>query len=144
AHRAAWAALTTEMRQKEILQTSSAPGISRHHWGTDVDLASVTPADWTGPTFVRLTAWLRTNALAFGMVQTYTDDRPGYTSSTRLDGFDGYIEDRWHWSYWPVAQALLEWTQVPANRTALRTRLMSAWEDVRTGSSFATARSALG
>jgi hypothetical protein len=145
AHRTAWAALSEQERQREILQTSSAPGISRHHWGTDVDIASVTPSDWlTVANLQALTRWFQTNALAFGMVQTYTDDRPGYTATTVEVGFDGYIEERWHWSYWPVAHALLEWTQVPANRTALRTRLVSAWDDVRTGSSFAATRTALG
>jgi D-alanyl-D-alanine carboxypeptidase-like protein len=42
-------ALDDNERQFEILQASSAPGISRHHWGTDFDLfdSDMNPELWT-------------------------------------------------------------------------------------------------
>ncbi|MEX3106165.1 MULTISPECIES: D-alanyl-D-alanine carboxypeptidase family protein [unclassified Streptomyces] len=36
-HREVWAALTPDERQIEILRTSTAPGVSRHHLGSDAD-----------------------------------------------------------------------------------------------------------
>jgi hypothetical protein len=134
--------LTEEQRAREILQTSSAPGISRHHWGTDVDLGSTTALDWTRTPHARLYTWLKTNALGFGVVQVYTPDRPGYTASSPRTGYAGYLEERWHWSYYPVAQALLEWAR--DNKPAVLARLQAAWTDVRTGSRYSGARTTLG
>jgi hypothetical protein len=82
------------------------------------------------------------NALGFGVVQVYTSDRPGYGPGSPTAGYAGYLEERWHWSYYPVAQALLEWAG--ANKPRVLARLQAAWNDVRTGSTYASARTALG
>jgi hypothetical protein len=115
--------LTPDQRQREILQTSSAPGISRHHWGTDVDLGTgddaLTNAPWSqGGRFAGAYQWLQQNALVYGMFQPYTAGRSG-----------GYLEERWHWSYYPVAQALVEATQ--ENEAAVESRLGTLWDQRR-------------
>ena len=100
--------LTDEERQREILQTSSAPGISRHHFGTEFDFVNDSPADWeAGKTgrkgFADELSWMRKNASTYGFFQPFTAD----STFLRL----GYIEERWHWSYYPIADALLEWAK---------------------------------
>jgi len=108
--------LSSEDRQREILQTSSAPGVSRHHLGTDFDFANVNPADWEkGQTGKKGWAddysWLQNNASTYGFMQPFTTD----SKLMRL----GYIEERWHWSYYPIAQALVDWSKGLNNRLFL-------------------------
>lgn len=117
-HRACWARLSDEQRQREILQTSSAPGMSRHHWGTDVDLWSTSPADFdAGAPLADEYAWLMRNASTYGFIQSFD----ALSTFMRL----GYAEERWHWSYHPAAQALLEWADT--HRGAIDTRLTTLW-----------------
>jgi LAS superfamily LD-carboxypeptidase LdcB len=97
-------ALSDGEKQQEILQASSAPGISRHHLGTDFDFFSVEPVDWgPGGRFFDAYRWLRANAMTYGFIQTFTP----LSTFMRL----GYMEERWHWSYYPIAQALLEFAR---------------------------------
>ncbi len=145
AHQTAWIThLTPEQREREILQTSSAPATSRHHWGTDVDYGNTTGSYWLTKTkFKNLHRWLQANAMAFGMVQVYTADRPGYTATSKQTGYDGYIEERWHWSYYPVAQAILEWSSQSGNKTAISARMRQVWNEVRTHKRYAKVRRGL-
>ena len=83
-------------RCQAILQYSSAPGTSRHHWGADVDLNSINPAYWrTGKGLVAL-KWLDHNAHKYGFFMAYPPDRE-----------HGYRYEPWHWSYQPLARPLL-------------------------------------
>ena len=113
--------LTDDERQMEILEASSAPGISRHHWGTDFDIFSVEPSEWetSGPSkhFADEYSWLLSNASMYGFIQSFTP----LSSFRRL----GYMEERWHWSYWPVAQAMLEF--VSTHETDVQSALMTRW-----------------
>ncbi|MER5435138.1 D-alanyl-D-alanine carboxypeptidase family protein [Streptomyces sp. NPDC002588] len=99
-HRTVWAALTPDERQIEILRTSTAPGVSRHHLGSDADFFDTTPQDWTddGPQAADY-RWLRANAARYGFLQTYTAES--------AVGTPAISEERWHWSYAPVAEAVL-------------------------------------
>ncbi|MFI5910930.1 DUF4157 domain-containing protein [Dactylosporangium sp. NPDC051541] len=118
AHRTCWAGLSDDQKQQEIMRTSSGPGISRHHWGTDVDLWSVSPGDFVaGASLADEYAWLAANAATYGFIQTFTP----MSTFMRL----GYTEERWHWSYYPAAQALLEWAD--AHRAAVGARLTAQW-----------------
>ena len=113
-------ALTVDERQQEILQASSAPGISRHHRGTDFDLfdRGLNPESWqAGHAFADEYSWLVSNAATYGFIQSFTALSTFMTT--------GYIEERWHWSYWPIAQALLEFSR--AHQTDINTELMSRW-----------------
>jgi LAS superfamily LD-carboxypeptidase LdcB len=87
-------------RAIEILKYSSMPGSSRHHWGTDVDLNAF-ENEWFESDAVGIStyAWLRQHAHKFGFHQVYGDQTNGRT---------GYREEKWHWSYLPLAMPLLD------------------------------------
>lgn len=98
-------------RSESIMEYSSMPGSSRHHWGTDADFNSTEPKDWLDPDlsskdkvlkaggrYNKAYIWLRKNAASFGWGQTY--DAKGTAAGNRGKG---YNEERWHWSYIPLA-----------------------------------------
>mgnify|MGYP005739404071 FL=1 len=89
---------TGARRATEILRYSSMPGTSRHHWGTDVDLNALKNSYFESGTGKFVYAWLRDNAASFGFVQVYGDMKNGRT---------GYQEEKWHWSFWPLANRFL-------------------------------------
>ena len=116
-HLECWERLDVDQRQREILQTSSAPGISRHHWGSDFDLFGVTPQHWErGRVFADEYSWMRRNASTYGFLQSFTQQSAGGR---------GYMEERWHWSYFPIADALVDF--VRANQQQVETALLSRW-----------------
>lgn len=82
-------------RALKILEFSSMPGSSRHHWGTDVDLVNLNNEYFDSGEGKKTYDWLLANAAAYGFCQPYTAGRP-----------QGYHEERWHWSYLPLAQPL--------------------------------------
>ena len=85
-------------RARAILRYSSMPGTSRHHWGTDLDLNALTNGYFDAGTGKEIYAWLSAHAAEYGFCQPYTPkgaDRPA-----------GYEEERWHWSYQPIAGRL--------------------------------------
>ena len=87
-------------RAMAILRYSSMPGSSRHHWGTDVDLNNLNNVFFDKGEGKTTYDWLKENAAAFGFAQPYTAGRPF-----------GYNEERWHWSYLPVATQLTKMAQ---------------------------------
>jgi hypothetical protein len=87
-------------RALKILEYSAMPGASRHHWGTDFDLNSLSNSYFKSGDGKRLYDWLTSHAAEYGFCQPYTakgEDRP-----------DGYEEEKWHWSYMPVASWYLQ------------------------------------
>lgn len=84
-------------RALKILEYSAMPGASRHHWGTDIDLNSLEDEHFLTGEGKKVYGWLATNAPAFGFCQPYSAGRP-----------TGYHEEKWHWSYTPVAKALTQ------------------------------------
>ena len=85
-------------RALKILEYSSMPSTSRHHWGTDFDLNNLTNAYFEKGQGLKEYNWLLANAAKFGFCQAYTPKgaaRP-----------DGYKEEKWHWSYLPIARQL--------------------------------------
>ncbi|MEU6707851.1 D-alanyl-D-alanine carboxypeptidase family protein [Streptomyces wuyuanensis] len=118
-HRRCWLSLTPQERQTEILQTSTAPGVSRHHAGTDVDLFSTSPGEWVdgGERFGQYT-WLRENAAKYGFIQPYT--------AASSKAHPAITEERWHWSYYPVSEAILEY--IHANPDAMMRQLDNLWK----------------
>ncbi len=83
-------------RALEILKYSSMPGTSRHHWGTDFDLNVLDNRYYETGEGKVLYRWLRENAGRFGFCQPYTAGRSS-----------GYNEEKWHWSYKPLAVVFL-------------------------------------
>ena len=86
-------------RAKEILRFSAMPGTSRHHWGTDIDLNSLQNSYFETGEGKKVYQWLEENAEFYGFCQPYTphgQNRGG-----------GYEEEKWHWSYKPLAAKYL-------------------------------------
>lgn len=90
--------LEPEARAKKILEYSSMPSSSRHHWGTDIDLNSLNNTYFEKGTGKAVYNWLVNNAHKFGFYQVY---------SNKTNGRTGYNLERWHWSYLPLASAYL-------------------------------------
>lgn len=89
-----------DQRARKILEYSSMPATSRHHWGTDFDLNNLDNAWFDTPVGVKTYDWLVQNAADFGFCQVYTQkgsDRPA-----------GYEMEKWHWSYMPLAYQFLD------------------------------------
>lgn len=86
-------------RARKILQYSSMPGTSRHHWGTDMDLNSLNNEYFNSGEGLKVYQWLTAHAGNYGFCQPYTSKSTGRT---------GYEEEKWHWSYTPLSIPLLE------------------------------------
>jgi LAS superfamily LD-carboxypeptidase LdcB len=87
-----------ETRALKILEYSSMPGTSRHHWGTDLDLNAFNNAYFEKGAGLKLYNWMLEHAATYGFCQPYTPkgaERPY-----------GYNEEKWHWSYLPVSRPL--------------------------------------
>jgi D-alanyl-D-alanine carboxypeptidase len=85
-------------RALAILRYSSMPGTSRHHWGTDIDLNNLNNEYFESGTGKAIYDWLTAHAAEYGFCQPYSpkgENRP-----------EGYNEERWHWSYLPLARPL--------------------------------------
>ncbi len=89
-----------EERALKILEYSSMPGTSRHHWGTDIDLNALNNRYFASGEGKKIYDWLLAHAHEYGFCQVYTArgrDRPY-----------GYNEEKWHWSYLPLAIQFLD------------------------------------
>jgi len=85
-------------RVRAIMSIVSVPGLSRHHWGTDLDisenslqgrLTSITSD--TPQKVVEYYRWMEENAPQFGFCKVY-------------EGKKGAVMDEpWHWSYLPFS-----------------------------------------
>lgn len=109
-------------RASRIMNYSSMPGTSRHHWGTDFDLNSVDPEYFNTPVGQRVYTWLRNNSWKYGFFQPYT----------AIDSIrnSGYFEEKWHWSYKPLADLFL-WAY----------RMMVSYDDINGFPGAETAKS---
>ena len=87
-------------RATKILEFSSMPATSRHHWGTDFDLNSLNNSYFATRDGKRLYDWLTAHAPQYGFCQVY--------SAKGADRATGYEEEKWHWSYMPVASWYLK------------------------------------
>jgi LAS superfamily LD-carboxypeptidase LdcB len=88
-------------RALKIMTYSSMPGTSRHHWGTDLDLNSLSPKWFVDTAEGRKGyGWLQTHAKEYGFCQPYTTKGPARPT--------GYAEEKWHWSYQPLSSAFLK------------------------------------
>ena len=82
--------LTNLEKAKMILEYSSMPGSSRHHWGTDIDLNAFNNAYFEEGEGAKVYNWLVKNASDYGFCRPYSakgDQRPY-----------GYNDEKWHWS----------------------------------------------
>ncbi len=85
-------------RALKILEYSSMPGTSRHHWGTDIDINNLNNSYFEKGKGLQEYNWLVANAASYGFCQPYTPKGEAREH--------GYNEEKWHWSYKPVASQL--------------------------------------
>lgn len=98
-------------RALKILEYSSMPGTSRHHWGTDIDIgydiknagSMLTNEAYEKGKGKKFYNWMLENAERFGFCQPYKDTPQKRNSRYRY----GYQEEKWHWSYKPLAKKYL-------------------------------------
>ena len=82
---------------KKIMLWSSMPTTSRHHWGTDIDINGFD--DYFSEENKKANKeykWLLINTPKFDFCQVYTEKGEGKRRT-------GYNEEKWHWSYMPLA-----------------------------------------
>lgn len=85
-------------RALKILEYSSMPGTSRHHWGTDIDINNLNNSYFESGKGLKEYTWLVENAPQFGFCQVY--------SPKGKNRANGYEEEKWHWSFLPTARQL--------------------------------------
>ena len=100
--------LSPEDSLEKIIEYSTIPGTSRHHWGTDLDIidASVPrpsnvllPENFHGNgAFCNLKMWLDENSEKFSFFEVYTDN----------GNRKGFKYEPWHFSYAPVSIPMLK------------------------------------
>ncbi|WP_339848768.1 M15 family metallopeptidase [uncultured Dokdonia sp.] len=84
---------------EKIIEYSTIPGTSRHHWGTDIDIVDATPKvsrgllvpskfHGNGP-FRKFKEWMDKNANTYGFYLVYTDDQ----------NRKGFNYEPWHYSF---------------------------------------------
>lgn len=87
-------------RALKILEFSSMPSTSRHHWGTDIDLNNLENSYFETRQGKKIYDWLVNNAHKYGFYQVYTSKENGRT---------GYNLEKWHWSYLPLSKTYLKY-----------------------------------
>lgn len=102
------AGLSPELAIEKIIEYSTIPGTSRHHWGTDIDIM-----DGSVPTpnniliesnymengvFSNLKQWMDLNSEKFGFYLVYTIN----------EARKGFKYEPWHYSYKPLSKPMLE------------------------------------
>ncbi|MEZ9596813.1 M15 family metallopeptidase [Shewanella sp. 10N.261.52.F9] len=98
--------LTSKELIDAILIWSAIPGLSRHHWGTDIDVfdgnmiskqnLQLVSEEYAlgGPCF-KLSQWLDGNAQKYGFYRPFQP------------GLSGVSPEAWHLSYFPIAETYL-------------------------------------
>ena len=91
-----------------IVEYSTIPGTSRHHWGTDIDIidgSKPTEGDVLvaskfeeGGPFADLKQWMDEHASEYGFYLVYTDEPKRR----------GFKYEPWHYSYAPLSVPMLE------------------------------------
>lgn len=99
-------------RAKKILEFSSMPMSSRHHWGTDIDLNSLDNDYFKSGKGKKEYEWLVKNGHKFKFCQVYTENEndklcEGHAKDKQVRR-EGYRLEKWHWSYMPVSSQLFE------------------------------------
>jgi hypothetical protein len=90
-------------RVRAIMSLVSVPGLSRHHWGTDLDISELSLRGQlmnvhpnTPTKVVEFYNWMEQNAPQFGFCKVYMGKR-------------GAVRDEpWHWSYFPFSRVYQE------------------------------------
>lgn len=100
--------LSHQQTIEKIIEYSTIPGTSRHHWGTDLDIIDSTKGIPSNPLsevhfneggrMRKFKLWLDENAEKFGFYLVYT----------KAAGRKGFAYEPWHFSYRPLSIKMLE------------------------------------
>ena len=91
--------LSEKARVRSIMSVVSVPGLSRHHWGTDLDISEeslrgqllkINPD--TPKKVLDFYRWMEENAPRFGFCKVYLGKR------------GAVVDEPWHWSYFPFSR----------------------------------------
>lgn len=123
--------LSQQQTIRKIIEYSTIPGTSRHHWGTDLDIIDssiVAPNDVLNTkhfegigVYVKLKKWLEEHADEFGFCLVYTNNQ----------NRKGFKYEPWHYSYKPISKNMLTQYQKIDIQTLLK-------KDKLLGSSYFT------
>ena len=107
-----------EAFQKKILSHTNhgraVPGMSRHALGTEFDIGETKNSAFEkGGDYHSHFQWLNVNAWRYGFFRPYqgaegVDENLRNKYKREKGEFVAIVEERWHWSYYPVAQAFWE------------------------------------
>lgn len=100
--------MTPLSAMEKIIEYSTYPGTSRHHWGTDIDIID-TAASYSGSVldpdkfsgdgpFCKLKEWMDKHAASYGFYLVYTED----------PNRKGFYYEPWHYSYKPISEPMLK------------------------------------
>lgn len=87
----------------KILEYSSMPSSSRHHWGTDMDLNMLNNEWFTQGSGLEIYNWLQAHGAEYGFTQVYTTKGVERTS--------GYNEEKWHYTYLPLSTQFIKYAK---------------------------------
>ncbi|ABZ76870.1 peptidase M15B and M15C DD-carboxypeptidase VanY/endolysin [Shewanella halifaxensis HAW-EB4] len=101
-----------------ILLWSALPGMSRHHWGTDIDIfdgnrikkpeLQLVPAEYQhGGPCLALSQWLHSHAEKYGFYLPYQQ------------GLSGVSPEPWHLSYFPISKDYINSYDIDSVKTVL-------------------------
>ena len=100
--------LSPENSINKIIEYSTIPGTSRHHWGTDLDIIDgkvKQPSNVLNPVhfedngcFSKLKSWMDVHANTFGFYLVYTN----------TNNRQGFKYEPWHYSYKPLSKLYLK------------------------------------
>ncbi len=95
--------MTPQDAMNKIIEYSTIPGTSRHHWGTDIDLIDANaprpdsvlePNNFHGKgPFCKFKDWMNIHANSFGFYEVYTNNA----------NRKGFKYEPWHFSYKPTS-----------------------------------------
>ncbi len=102
------AGMSPQAAMDKIIEYSTIPGTSRHHWGTDIDLIDqnaprpthvLEPEHFHGKgPFCKFKDWMNLHANSFGFYEVYTNNAHR----------KGFKYEPWHFSYKPTSHAYLK------------------------------------
>ncbi|RLZ09831.1 M15 family metallopeptidase [Faecalibacter macacae] len=112
---------------EKIIEYSTIPGTSRHHWGTDIDIIDMTrgiPADPLhekhfneGGSMRKFKLWLDENAHKYGFHLVYTKD----------DKRKGFKYEPWHFTYKPISDKMMaEYKKLDIKKLLQENKLMGS------------------
>lgn len=100
--------LSPEKAIQKIIEYSTIPGTSRHHWGTDLDIIDANPPrpshllvaeNYHGlGVYCEMKMWMDKNSERFGFYEVYTNN----------GNRKGFMYEPWHFSYAPVSIPMLK------------------------------------